>query len=586
MEPERVTTERKPRLSARRLYALAAPEWKRLLVGTIFLAIGSGAGLVYPQAARVILDEAITSKSSSFIDYAAIALIAIFAVQSVATALRYFLFTVAGERIVVKLRQRLYAAIVQQEIAFFDERRTGELMNRLSSDTTVLQNTVSTNISMVLRNIASAIGGVVLLFYTSPLLAAMMLVVVPAIAVGAVWYGRRLRRLSRKVQDALARASEVAEETIGGIRTVRAFTAEALEADRYRSRVEESFELAKKRALVGGIFSGVVSFIGLGAAVLVLWYGTHMVIAKEMSIGELMQFLIYTVIVGVSFGALSGLYADFMNATGASQRVFELLDRQPGMTSSGDRKPSIEGSLAFEDVRFVYPTRADIVVLDGVDFSLERGKVLALVGPSGSGKSTIASLIGRLYDPEGGIIRLDGADIRTLDPDWLRRQIGVVAQEPILFSTSIKENIRYGRPTASDEEVEQAAIAANAHDFIARFPEGYATEVGERGIQLSGGQKQRVAIARALLKDPRILILDEATSALDAESEHLVKEALERLMQGRTTLIIAHRLSTVADADEVAVLDGGKIVQRGDHQSLLREEGLYKQLVERQFVAA
>jgi ATP-binding cassette subfamily B protein len=432
---ERVKTEGKPRLSARRLYALAAPEWKRLLVGTFFLAIGSGAGLVYPQAARVIIDEAMKSSQPGFIDIAAIVLVALFAVQSVAVAARYYLFTTAGERIVVRLRQRLYASIVRQEIAFFDERRTGELMNRLSSDTTVLQNTVSTNISMVLRNVASAIGGVVLLFYTSPLLAALMLVVVPAIAIGAVWYGRRLRRLSKKVQDALARASEVAEETIGGIRTVRAFTAEALESERYRVRVEESFELAKKRAMLGGIFSGVVSFIGFAAAVGVLWYGTHLVVAREMSMGELMQFLIYTVIVGVSFGALSGLYADFMNATGASQRVFDLLDRKPSMDEGGDRPEAIAGTLAFENVKFVYPSRPDIVVLDGVDFVLDRGKVLALVGPSGSGKSTIASLIGRLYDPNSGRILLDGADITTLDPEWLRRQIGVVAQEPILFST-------------------------------------------------------------------------------------------------------------------------------------------------------
>jgi ATP-binding cassette subfamily B protein len=574
-------------VTLRRLLSLARPEARTLLAGTFFLVIGSGMSLLYPQKMRQIIDEALGARDRAMIDRIALGMALIFAVQSLAVALRYYLFTTAGERVVTRLRQTLFASLMSQEVAFFDERKTGELTNRLASDTTVLQNTVSSNISMVLRNAVQALGGIAMLFYTSPALTLVMLAVVPPVAMGAVIYGRRVRKLSKEVQDALAASSEVAEESLSGVRTVRSFAAEKSEVARYRSAVEKSFELARKRIRQSSTFMAVASFSGFSAAAAVFWYGGRLVVDGSLTVGGLTSFLVYSMFVAFALGALTELWADFMRASGASERVFELMDRQPTIPASGgERLAHTEGRVQLQDVRFTYPARPDVPVLQGIELNIEPGEVVAIVGPSGSGKSTIASLLGRLYDPQGGRILLDGKDLKELDPEWLRQQIGVVAQEPLLFSSSIADNIRYGKAGASMAEIEAAAKAANAHDFITRFPERYDTLVGERGVQLSGGQKQRVAIARAMLKDPRLLILDEATSALDAESEHLVKEALDRLMKGRTTLIIAHRLSTVMDADRVMVLEGGKIVQSGSHTALMGQDGLYRRLVERQFVAA
>ncbi|MDX2023084.1 MAG: ABC transporter transmembrane domain-containing protein [Deltaproteobacteria bacterium] len=563
---------------------LARPQRKRLAIATVFLIVGSAASLAFPQGVRRVIDEALAGASPGALNRAAIMMAVVSLVFGLSIACRYVLFTVAGERVVVDLRAKLYRAILNQEVAFFDARRTGELTSRLASDTQVLQNAVSVNLSMALRSGAQAVGAIALLLYTSPILSAIMLSVVPAVAMGAVIYGRRVRRLARDVQDALASAGEIAEESIGGLRTVRAFAAEDIEGARYQSAVERSFEFARKRIIAGGTFMAVASFSAYASAVLVFWYGGRLVARGDMSIGGLTSFLMYTLIVAFALGGLADLWADFMRAAGAAERVFDLLDREPAMSLTGGATlPHVQGHVELQDVTFAYPTRADVPVLEGLTLQLLPGEVVAVVGPSGAGKSTVAALITRFYDPQSGSLKLDEHDLRQLDARWLRSQIGVVAQEPVLFSTSIAENIRYGKPGASEAEVQDAARAANAHDFVLRFPQGYQTPVGERGVQLSGGQKQRIAIARALLKNPRVLILDEATSALDAESEHLVQEALERLMQGRTTLIIAHRLSTVMRADRVVVLSGGRVAQSGSHASLVKEEGLYRRLVERQF---
>ena len=405
------------------------------------------------------------------------------------------------------------------------------------------------------------------------------------VAAGAGIYGRMLRKVSKEVQDALARSSEVAEETLAGVRTVRAFAREAREVARYGGAVEESFQLARYRARLGATFTGGVSFLGYGAIAAVLWYGGVLLGEGQLSFGDLTSFLLYTFTVAFSIGALSSLWSDFAKAAGASERVFELMDRAPEVEPGGLRPDTVEGKVALTDVHFAYPTRPDAPVLTGLSLSLEPGQVVALVGHSGGGKSTVAALLSRFYDPDTGGISLDHRPYEDLDAGWLREQVGVVSQEPILFATSIADNIRYGRPGASQDDVIRAAEAANALEFVNDFPEGFGTLVGERGVRLSGGQKQRIAIARALLKDPSVLVLDEATSALDAESEHLVQDALDRLMRGRTTLVIAHRLSTVRDADRVVVLDGGRVAESGTHDELLALGGLYRKLVERQFAA-
>ncbi len=575
---------RPERSDLRRLLTLARPELRRLVLATIALGISSGTTLVYPQAVRYMVDAVVGGTSPISLDTGAILLVIVFAIQAVFTMLRSWLFTIAGERIVTRLRADLFRAILDQDTAFFDAARTGELTNRLASDTTVLQNSVTVNVSMGLRYLVGSVGGLALLMYMSPILTGLAMGIVPVIAIGGTLYGRTIRKLSRQVQDALARSTEVAEESIAGIRTVRSFAREEHEVERYAAAVEDSYQLAAKRALAGGAFGGLGGFAGYSAIALVVWYGGRLVAAGAMTIGDLTAFLLYTGLVAVSLGALAGLYGDFMRAIGASQRVFELLDQKaPLEMSGGSPAGELAGALRFEGVRFAYPSRPDVEVLADFELEVNPGEVVALVGPSGAGKSTVAALIARFYDPTAGRITIDGRLLTGIDPRSLRERIGAVMQEPVLFATSIADNIRYGRSDAGDDEIVAAAEAANAAEFIRIFPEGYATMVGERGVRLSGGQKQRIAIARAVLKDPRILILDEATSALDAESEHLVKEALERLMQRRTTIVIAHRLSTVMNADRVLVLDHGRLVEQGRHRDLMAADGLYKRLVERQF---
>lgn len=575
-----------PRVPLSRLVSLAAPEARVLAVATVFLLLGSGASLAYPQAIRYLIDGALAGGGVT-IDRAAVAMAVIFLIQAVAVGLRYYLFTVAGERIVTRLREQLYRSLIEQEVAFFDGQRTGDLLSRLASDTTTVQNTVSVNLSMVLRNLVMVLGGLALLAHASVRLTALMLLLVPPVVVGALVVGRLVSRFSRRAQDALARATEIGEETLAGIRTVRAFAREPDEAERYGAAVWESFRIARRRIRVVALFVASMTLAAFGAVAVVLWFGGRLVMADALTVGELASFILYTLLVAISLSALGDLWADFVRAGGASERVFELLDRPPEVDPGGGlRLAEVDGAVEVRGVSFAYPVRPEVRVLQRVDLVLAPGSVTALVGPSGAGKSTLAALLLRLYDPDEGVILLDGRDLREFDARWLRRHVGTVAQEPVLFSTTIAANIRYGRPEAGAEEVERAARAANAHDFITALPEGYETEVGERGVRLSGGQKQRVAIARALLKDPPILILDEATSALDAEAEALVRQALERLMRARTSLVIAHRLSTVRTADRVVVLDGGEVIEAGSHDQLMAREGLYRRLVRHQLVQA
>ncbi|MEO1229044.1 MAG: ABC transporter transmembrane domain-containing protein [Myxococcota bacterium] len=573
------------RAGLRRILGLARPEARALVFGTLCLVFSSGSTLAYPAAIRWLIDETLGSGSAAAIDRATVMLMGLFFVQAVSAGLRSYFFTAAGERIVARLRSDLFARLLDQEIGFFDQNRTGELMSRLSNDTQILQNTVSVNISMLLRNLASAVGAIILLFFLSVKLTLVMLSVVPLLAVGAVVFGWRVRTQSKNAQDALAGAGEIAEESLAGIRTVRAFAQEDAERGRYGKAIERSLRSAIARTRSIALFAGGTSLSGGFAIAAVLWSGGRMVAASELTTGGVTAFLLYSVIVAFCLGALTDLWSDFMKASGAAERVFALMDRAPAVPPRGGTQlDGVQGRVSLEGVRFAYPSRPDVEVLGGVDLELAPGERVALVGPSGSGKSTVANLVLRFYDPEEGTVRLDGRDLRELDPQALRQQIAVVSQEPVLISASVAENIRYGRRDASPDEVRAAARAANAEAFVDAFPEGFDTEVGERGVQLSGGQKQRVAIARALIRDPRVLILDEATSALDAESEHLVKQALDRLMEGRTTLIIAHRLSTVRDADRVAVLESGKLAQVGSHRQLMEDtSGLYRKLVERQF---
>jgi ABC-type multidrug transport system fused ATPase/permease subunit len=605
--------------SLSRILGLLREELPALSAGTILLVAGAGLSLVYPQGIRAIVDGAIGRRDAAEVGRIALLLAGLAVVMGAAVAGRHLLFSLAGERGVRRVRERLYRNLLAQEIAFFDASRTGELVSRLGTDCAAIQSLVSANVSMAFRHVITALGALALLFVTSPRLTVVMLLVVPPVAVGAVVYGRKVRALARRYQDALAEASHVAEESLSAIRTVRSFDAEPAEAARYSGAVGEAYAAAKKRAIQGSVFMGAASSGGYVAMAAVLGYGGKLVANGALTPGALTAFLVYTLFIAMSLGALADLWAEVMKGLGAADRVFALMDRVTRMPLRGGVIPGDEdvpapphpgplsrlapgerevaaapgesgvaraGAILFEDVRFTYSTRPDVEVLAGIDLAIAPGEAVALVGASGAGKSTVAALIGRLYDPTRGRILLDGRDLRDLDPGWLRAQIGVVPQESVLFSASIEENVRYGRPGATPEDVVRACRAAHADAFIRAFPDGYATKVGERGQQLSGGQRQRIAIARAVLKDPRILLLDEATSALDAESEALVQDALARLMVGRTAIIIAHRLSTVRRADRVVVLEGGRIVESGPHAALMQNAGTYRRLVERQLVNA
>ncbi len=567
----------------KKLLRLSREEWPLLLWGLFFLGISSAALLAYPHTIKKIIDEAIAQKDQPQLNFAAMLAVGIFAIQSVTSALRYYFFTLAGEKTVKRLRERLFGQILGQDITFFDSQKTGELLGRLSSDTAVLQNALSVNISMLVRATVQALGGVVMLFVTSTKLTIFILIIIPPLGFLGARFGRKVKAISKKAQDALAASSGVAEEGLSGVRTVKAFAQENFEKSRYHLRLENSFELQRGKIKEVARFTNLVSLIGLSAIVFIVWYGGTLVIQGEMSVGTLTSFLLYVITVAFSVGMLGSLWTDFMSAFGASGRIFELLEKSTEDLTTGRTSVTI-GLVEFKNVHFSYPARPQFPILKGVNFSIAPHETVAVVGPSGAGKSTLVQLLMRFYEPASGEILFDQHPSTEYSLKGLRQSIGIVSQEPVLVSETLFENIRYGKPDATHEEVIAASRKAFAHEFITRFPEGYDTLVGERGVQLSGGQKQRVAIARALLKDPRILILDEATSALDSESEHLVQKALEEQIGKRATLVIAHRLSTVKRADKILVLQEGEVVQVGTHQELYQNEnGLYHKLVERQF---
>lgn len=578
----------------RRILTLAHPERWRLSAAIGFLTVSSAVTMSAPFFLGRVIDTIYSSGSdpetmTASLTSLCLVLTGVFLCGGAANAARVYLMQVSGQQIVRNLRASVFSAVLRQEVAFFDSNRTGELINRLSADTAVVGRSITDNLSDGLRAVAQAAAGVSMMFYVSPSLASFVLLIVPPMAALAVLYGRYLRSISKRTQDALAQATQLAEERISNIRTVRAFGKELSEVDVYTQKTDYVLSLAKKEAIIRAGFFGVTGLSGNLMILSVLYKGGLLMASQHMTVGELSSFLMYTFWVGISIAGLSSFYSELMKGFGAGARLWELLDRKPQFPlNEGQTLPQeqLKGQLEFCDVSFAYPTRKEAPVFQNLNLLIPAGTIMAVVGPSGSGKSSLVSLLLRLYDPDAGIITVDGHDIRDLNPYWLRNHIGTVSQEPVLFSCSIRDNIAYGAadPDAvTSQDVYSAARVANAYDFIQNFPKGFDTVVGEKGVLLSGGQKQRIAIARALLKNPKILLLDEATSALDAENEFLVQEALERLMEGRTVMIIAHRLSTIKNADSVAVIDQRRVVECGHPTALLgNRQGLFRKLMEKQ----
>ena len=558
----------------------------RVLLALLSLLVAAGTVLAFGACLRALIDRGFAQGRPDILNYALASLLAVAVVLAIASGARFYLVSWLGERVVGDLRRDLFAHVVRLGPAWFEIKRSGDVMSRISADAQLIEQVIGSSASVALRNTLMCLGGIVMLVVTNPKLAAWTLAVVPLTVVPIILFGRQVRALSREAQARMGDMVSEGGETLDGVRTVQAFAQEERASRRFGEATERAFLAASRRISRRAIMTTLVIFIVFAAVGFLLWMGGHDVLTGRITAGDLSAFVFYAVLVASSGGAISETIGDLQRASGAGERLAELRAEQPTIAEPATPKPlpqPVKGAVAFDEVSFRYPTRPDALALDRFDLSIAPGEAVAIVGPSGAGKTTVFNLLLRFYDPEQGAVRLDGIDVRDLALHDLRRALAIVPQEPVLFTSSVADNIRYGRPDASDAEVRAAAEAASALSFIDALPQGFATDLGARGLRLSGGQRQRIAIARALLCNPAVLLLDEATSALDAESELAVQQALDRLMHQRTTLVIAHRLATVQKADRIVVVDQGRVVDVGRHAELVRRDGLYARLAELQF---
>ena len=572
----------------RRTYAFMRPYTRQLVYFLIALVITSAATLSMGLGLKFLIDRGLGAHDPALLNEGLAIVLAIVVVIALGTFVRFYYISWIGERVVADIRKSVFSQILKLNPGFFETTKTGEILSRLTTDTTLLQTVVGSSLSIAIRNTFSLVGGVIMLLITNVKLAGLVALVVPAVIVPILWYGRRVRKLSRESQDRVADVGSYAEENLNAIRTVQSYVHEDIDREFFNRNVERALSTAMRRIFARASMSAIVILMVFGAIAVVLWAGGRGVIAGEISPGDLSAFIFYAVTVAAAVGSVSEVLGDLQRAAGATERLVELLETEPEITAPANPKPMpvpARGAVTFDHVTFHYPSRPDMAALRGLDLIVAPGEHVALVGPSGAGKSTVFQLLLRFYDPQAGSIRIDGMDLREVDPRDARSRIAIVAQDPVIFAADAMENIRYGRPTATDAEVMAAADAAAALEFITKLPEGMKSFLGERGVRLSGGQKQRIAIARAILRDPAVLLLDEATSALDAESERLVQTALERLMIGRTTMVIAHRLATVVNADRIAVIEDGMLVATGRHDQLLLSNPLYARVAALQFTA-
>ena len=591
---EAVLTESPAKSSARLRPLLALAPYVaryrgRACLALVSLTVAAITTLLVPVAVRRMIDFGFTPEGIARINSYFSVMIAVVAVLAGASASRYYLVMTIGERIVADLRRDVFAHLISLSPAFFDSARSGELISRLTADTTQIKSAVGASVSIALRNFMMFVGAAAMMVITSPRLSGFVLLAIPVIVLPLVAFGRWVRRLSRNAQDSLADATAYVSELIGAIRTVQAYTGEPVANARFGSEVEQAYNAARSSTSARSVLTAIIIFIVFTSVVLILWIGSHDVLTGAISPGRLGQFILYAAFAAAALGQLSEVWGEVSAASGASERMFEILRVKSQVTAPASPRPMpvpARGDVSFEGVSFAYPMRPEALAVDGVSLSVRAGEKVAIVGPSGAGKSTLFHLLLRFYDPAAGTISFDGVPIRAADPHEVRARIALVPQESVAFAATARENIRFGRPEATDAEVERAADLAHATEFIRRLPEGFETPLGERGVTLSGGQRQRIAIARAILRDAPLLLLDEATSSLDAESETLVQTALEELMRHRTTLVIAHRLATVLSCDRIMVMDQGRIVEQGTHASLVAAGGLYARLARLQFEGA